>query len=57
MDRYLEVLDVEATTRRTYTGLIDNHVRPALGRLQVGQLDGEMLDRFYAQLRTCRGRC
>jgi integrase len=56
-DRYLEVLDVEPATARTYRGYIANHLRPALGKLQVGQLDGETLDRFYGQLRLCRARC
>jgi integrase len=57
MDRHLEVLDVDDKTRATYEGYINNHVRPALGKLQLGQLDGEILDSFYAQLRRCRNRC
>ena len=57
MDRYLEVLDVEDSTRRTYVGYIKNHIRPALGEMAVARLDGELLDTFYAQLRTCRARC
>lgn len=57
MDRYLEVLDVEPTTRGTYEGYIRNHVRPLLGDLAVGRLDGEVLDSFYAVLRACRAHC
>jgi hypothetical protein len=57
LDRYLQVLDVEPTTRRAYEGLIKNHIRPALGHLQVAQIDGEVLDSLYAQLRKCRRRC
>jgi integrase len=57
LDRYLEVLDVEPTTLRTYKGLIDKHVRPVIGALMVGRLDGELLDSFYAKLRTCRDHC
>lgn len=57
LDRYLDVLDVEPATRKAYEGYIRNHIRPALGQLQVGALDGEILDRFYAQLRRCRRRC
>jgi hypothetical protein len=53
----MEVLDVEATTRHTYDGYIRNHIRPLLGDLVVGRLDGEVLDSFYAQLRTCRAHC
>lgn len=50
MDRYLEVLDVEPTTRGTYEGYIRNHILPLLGDLAVGRLDGETLDSFYAAL-------
>jgi integrase len=57
MDRYLEVMEVEATTRRTYEGYIKNHIRPAFGKLHVGDLDGELLETFYGQLRRCRQRC
>lgn len=57
MDRYLEVLDVEPTTRGAYEGYVRNHIRPLLGELAVGRLDGEVLDSFYALLRTCRAHC
>ncbi|NLT54989.1 MAG: tyrosine-type recombinase/integrase [Actinomycetales bacterium] len=57
MDRYLEVLDVEETTRDSYQGYIRNHIRPLLGELPLAQLDGEILDSFYALLRTCRAHC
>ncbi|WP_244945607.1 N-terminal phage integrase SAM-like domain-containing protein [Couchioplanes caeruleus] len=54
MDRYLELITLEPTTRVTYEGYIRNHVRPVLGDLAVGRLGGEVLDSFYAQLRSCR---
>jgi integrase len=57
MDRYLEVLAVERTTRITYEGYVRNHIRPLLGELVLGRLDGETLDSFYALLRTCRVHC
>ncbi len=57
MDRYLEILDVEPSTRRAYVGYIDKHIRPQLGRLMVGRLDAEILDSFYANLRSCREHC
>jgi integrase len=57
MDRYLELLDVEPTTRASYEGYIRNHIRPLLGDLPVGRLDGELLDSLYAKLRTCRAHC
>lgn len=57
MERYREVMDVGPITRRSYEGFIANHIVPALGGVQVAALDAETLDRFYAQLRTCRVRC
>jgi integrase len=57
MDRYLELLDVELTTRNTYEGYIRNHIRPLLGDLALSRLDGEVLDSFYALLRSCRVHC
>lgn len=57
LDRWLEVLDVEVSTRRGYVIKLDKHVRPVLGRLQVAKLDSEALDGFYAILRKCREHC
>ncbi|HEX5405958.1 MAG TPA: tyrosine-type recombinase/integrase [Pseudonocardiaceae bacterium] len=57
MDRYLELLDVDVNTRRSKEGYIRNHIRPLLGKEQVGRLDGEILDSFYTILRTCRLHC
>jgi integrase len=57
MDRYLELIKLEPTTRNTYEGYIKNHIRPLLGDLPVARLGGEVLDSFYAQLRTCRAHC
>ncbi len=57
LDRYLSVIELEDSTRITYEGYIRNHIRPLLGELSVGRLDGEILDSFYAQLRTCRAHC
>jgi integrase len=57
MDRYVEVLDVEETTKRGYIGYIEKHIRPQLGPLQVGKVDAEVLDAFYANLRKCRDNC
>jgi integrase/DNA-binding transcriptional regulator YhcF (GntR family) len=57
MDRYLQLLDVDTNTRRSYEGYIRNHIRPLLGKLHVGRLDGETLDSFYSILRTCRAHC
>src|SRR4029453_9682860 len=57
LDRWLEVLDVEPSTRRGYVLKIDKHVRPMLGGVQVGRVDAELLGAFYARLRKCRDHC
>ncbi|WP_431973964.1 tyrosine-type recombinase/integrase [Micromonospora haikouensis] len=57
LDRWLEVLDVEASTRQGYVKKLNKHVRPLLGKLPVGRLDAETLESFYAVLRKCRDHC
>lgn len=57
MDQYMKLLSIEATTRRSYEGYLENYIRPALGDLTLARLDGEILDSFYARLRTCRRYC
>jgi integrase len=57
LDRYLEMLDVEPTTRDRYEGCARTHIRPLLGQLPVGRLNGEVLDSFFATLRRCRAHC
>jgi integrase len=57
LDRYLDVIELEPTTRQGYVGKIDKHIRPTIGALQVGRLDAETLERLYAQLRKCREHC
>jgi len=57
LDRYLDVLDVDPSTRTGYVRKIDKHIRPQLGGVQVARLDAEILDSFFAQLRICRDHC
>lgn len=40
LDRWLGVLDVDPSTRRTYEGYIRKHIRPTLGPLPLTRLDG-----------------
>jgi hypothetical protein len=44
LDQYLDVVDVDESTLKGYVGYIKNHIRPALGGLQVARVDGEVLD-------------
>ena len=57
MDRYLGMLEVEETTRAGYEGHVRRHIKPLLGHLQIGRIDGETLDAFYRELRRCRIHC
>ncbi|MBG6063748.1 hypothetical protein [Micromonospora ureilytica] len=57
LDRWLEVLDVETSTRQGYVKKLNKHVRPLVGQLSVGRLDAETLESFYAVLRKCRDHC
>src|SRR5918998_728432 len=53
LDRWLQVLDVDPSTRQGYDGKIRKHIRPLLGSLPLTRLDVETLDSFYAELRGC----
>ncbi len=57
LDRWLEVVDIEPTTRMGYENKLNKHVRPVLGKLPFGRLDAETLESFYATLRRCRDWC
>ena len=46
LDRWLEVLDVDPSTRRGDESKIDKHIRPLLGSVPLTRLDVETLDSF-----------
>lgn len=56
-DKWLEVIDVEPTTRAGYVGKIEKHLRPTIGKLPVGKLNAEAIESLYTQLRRCRDHC
>ena len=57
LDRWLELLDVEASTRRGYVSKIDKHIRPYLGSMSVARIDADTLESLYADLRKCSEHC
>ena len=57
LDKSLEVLDVDPSTRRGYANNIRKHIPPSLGSLSLTRLDVQTLDSFYAELRRCRDHC
>jgi len=57
LDRYL---DQHPGGKRTVTGYceyVDKHVRPFVGKRKVGDLDADILDSLYAEMRRCREHC
>ncbi|WP_442791935.1 tyrosine-type recombinase/integrase [Micromonospora sp. NBC_01740] len=57
LDKWLDVADIEPTTRMGYVNKLNKHVRPVLGKLALTRLDAETLESFYASLRRCRDWC
>lgn len=54
LDPYFKWLMAEPNTKENYEALARNHIRPLIGDQPVGRMDGERLDSFYDELRTCR---
>src|SRR4029453_12030175 len=57
LDRWLELAQLELTTRDTYQAYLRRHVRPALGTLPLRKLTVDGLDRFSPRLARHGGRC
>ncbi len=59
LDRWLELAEIELTTRATYEGYIERVIRPVLGEMKLRHLERhvEILDDLYAGLRRCRRLC
>jgi integrase len=57
LDRWLEVADLELSTRHGYQGLVERKIRPVLGDVPLRRLTVDLLDRFYVELRQHGHRC
>jgi integrase len=57
LERYLDQFDGAPNTLTLYRGYVRNHISPFLAHLKVGQVDADILDSFYAELRRCRRHC
>lgn len=55
IEAWLEVAELEATTRHSYEGYIRRQILPTLGKMSARKLDIELLERFYARLRKQGG--
>ncbi|WP_219420398.1 site-specific integrase [Pseudonocardia nigra] len=57
LDKHFELVTLERNTLATYVGYADKHIPPLIGSVQVGALDADVFDSFYAELRRCRDHC
>ena len=57
IERWLDVAELQDTTRQRYEGLVRLYIRPTFGKRNVAKLDAELLERFYARLRRCKRLC
>lgn len=57
INKYLEVANLDPSTRRGYQRNFHNHVAPLFGDQPVGKIDAQILDSFYAELARCRAHC
>jgi integrase len=57
LDRHFELAELEDNTLANYRSRAEKHIRPLIGSVKVGALDGDLFDSFYATLRRCRDHC
>jgi integrase len=57
IEQWLDVADLEVTTRERYEDLVRLYIAPRLGAQQAAKIDAELLERFYARLHRCRNLC
>jgi integrase len=57
LTRYLDQFDGAPNTLTLYRRYVRKHVAPFLGPLKVGEVDADLLDSLYAELRRCRDHC
>ena len=57
VSQWLEVAELEDTTRERYQDLIRIYIAPTFGDMPAAKLDAELLERFYARLQRCRRLC
>lgn len=57
IEQWLEVAQLEDSTRDDYDDLIRLYIAPTFGSMQAAKLDAEMLEKFYARLQRCSKLC
>jgi hypothetical protein len=57
LDRWLEVAELEESTKERYEQLVRDYLKPTFGTVAAHRLSAEAVELFYARLRVCSQLC